>query len=129
MLDAFRTGKNLAPAGTLGVSILYVAGDWAEALRLPSSGGILLEEVRRGSPAAQAGLRGGTRETVVGNYRVLVGGDLITAIEGKAVTSEDAISRAISRKHAGETLDLTILREGRSMNVKVTLGEAAESRF
>ena len=129
MLDAFRTGKNLAPAGPMGVSILYVAGDWAEALRLPSGGGILLEEVRRGSPAAQAGLRGGTRETVVGNYRVLVGGDLITAIEGKAVTSEDAISRAISRKHAGEALDLTILRDGRSMNVKVTLGEAAETRF
>ena len=129
MLEAFRTGKNLEPAGPLGVSILYVAGDWAEALRLPASGGILIDVVRMGSPAAQAGLRGGDRETIVGNYRIRVGGDLITAVEGKPVTSEDALARAISRKHAGDVLDVTVLRNNRSTDVRVTLGPAGESRF
>jgi putative serine protease PepD len=131
MLEAYRTGKNLEPAGPLGISILYVAGDWAEALRLPSSGGILIDTVKQGTAASQAGLRGGDRETVVGNYRIRVGGDLITSIDGKPVTSEDALARAISRKHAGDILDLNVLRNGRSTDVRVTLSPAVErdSRF
>ena len=129
MLEAYRTGKNLEPAGPLGISILYVAGDWAEALRLPSSGGILIDTVKQGTAASQAGLRGGDKETVVGNYRIRVGGDLITSIDGKPVTSEDALARAISRKHAGDILDLTVLRNGRSADVRVTLSPAAEARF
>ena len=129
MLEAYRTGKNLEPAGPLGISILYVAGDWAEALRLPSSGGILIDTVKQGTAASQAGLRGGDKETVVGNYRIRVGGDLITSIDGKPVTSEDALARAISRKHAGDILDLTVLRNGRSTDVRVTLSPAAEARF
>jgi putative serine protease PepD len=129
MLDAYRSGKNLEPAGPLGISMLYISGDWAEALRLPSSGGILVDTVRQGTSAAQAGLRGGDRDVIVGNYRVRVGGDLITAVEGKSVNSEDALARAISRKHAGDALDLTIYRNGRSIDVKVTLSAAAEARF
>jgi hypothetical protein len=39
------------------------------------------------------------------------------------------LARAISRKHAGDALDLTIYRNGRSMDVKVTLSAAAEARF
>lgn len=129
MLEAYRTGKNLEPAGPLGVSILYLPGDIAEALKMPSSGGILIYRVYSGSPAAEAGLRGADRETVVGNYRIPIGGDLITAVEGKPVTSQDALSRGISRKYANETLDLTIFRNGRSMDVKVRLSVASESRF
>jgi S1-C subfamily serine protease len=130
MLDSYRTtGKALEPAGQLGIRILYLPGEYAEALRLPSSGGLLIYRVNEGSPAAAAGLRGADREVTVGNDRIPVGGDLITAVEGKPITTTDAIQRAISRKHAGETLDLTIYRNGRSMNVKVTLSAAAESRF
>jgi len=55
-----------------------------------------------------------------------VGGDLITAVDGKRVEEQDAITRAISRKHAGDTLDLTIWRDGRSMDVKVTLTEQSD---
>jgi S1-C subfamily serine protease len=66
---------------------------------------------------------------MVGNYRIPVGGDLITAIDGKPVEEQDAVTRALSRKHAGEIMSLTIYRNGRSMEVKVTLGEAPEERF
>jgi S1-C subfamily serine protease len=130
MLEAIRTGKGIAqPAGPLGIEILYVSGDYADALRLPPSGGLLVQTVRRGTPAADAGLHGGIREVVLGGYEIVTGGDLITAIEGKPVSSQDALERARSRKHAGETLDLTVLRNGRTMDIKVTLGEAAESTF
>jgi S1-C subfamily serine protease len=61
---------------------------------------------------------------IVGNYRVDAGGDLITAIDGKPVTEQDAIIRAISRKHAGDSITLTIFRGGRNQDVKIVLGEA-----
>jgi S1-C subfamily serine protease len=132
MLEAIRTGKRILPAGPLGVvPVTYVAGDIAEELHLPSSGGVLIWEVRPGTPAQGAGLRGSNREVIVGNYRVPAGGDLITAIDGKPVKDKDAIQRAISTKHAGDLMVLTIYRDGHSMDVKVTLGESQtrEERF
>jgi len=108
----------------LGVSVLPVAGDYADALNLPSQGGLLIEEVEQGSAAAAGGLRGGSQKVVIGNSELLVGGDLIMAIDGSPVDREDAISRALARKHAGDTLALTIFRNGRTMDVRVKLGVA-----
>jgi S1-C subfamily serine protease len=124
MLDDFRAGRKPA---RLGVSTVYIAGDLADALHLPASGGLLIQQVGRGSAAEQAGLRGPNDAVIVGNYRLGVGGDFITAIDGKPVEQEDAITRTVSRKHAGDVITLTIFRNGRSMNVKVTLGEATET--
>ncbi len=128
VLDDFRSGKSLAPA-RLGVTVLPISGDWARALKLPESGGLLIQGVARGTAAESAGLRGPDTSVTIGNNRIPVGGDLITAIDGKPVEENDAISRALSRKHAGETMTLTIYRNGRTMDVKVTLGEAPEERF
>jgi S1-C subfamily serine protease len=128
ILDDFRSGKKLAPA-RLGVSSFLVSGDLARALKLPESGGLLLQRVERGSAADGAGLHGADNQVILGNSRIPVGGDLITAIDGKPVEAEDAVIRALSRKHAGDTMNLTIYRGGRSMDVKVTLGEDREQRF
>jgi putative serine protease PepD len=129
MLEAIRSGKKIVPAGPLGVHIVdYVQGEFAQALNLPSSGGILLYDVA--GAAKVAGLRGASREEIVGNYRVAVGGDLVTAIDGKPVKDRNAIQQAISSKHAGDLLTLTIYRDGHSMDVKVTLAaETSDARF
>ncbi len=127
MLEDFRSGKKLAPA-RLGVSSLLISGDLAKALKLPESGGLLIQAVGRGTAAEGAGLRGPDNTVIVGNYQIRVGGDFITAIDGKPVESDDAVTRALSRKHAGETMTLTIYRNGRSMDIKVVLGEL-EERF
>jgi S1-C subfamily serine protease len=120
MLEDFRSGRR--PASTIiGVTTYSISGDWAEALRLPRTGGLLIGRVSPRTPAAAAGLRGATQQVRVGNYLVPAGGDLITAVDGKRVEEQDAITRAISRKHAGDSLTLTIWRDGRSMDVKVTL--------
>jgi S1-C subfamily serine protease len=131
MLEAIRTGKRIVPAGPLGVTIVgYVAGDIATELKLPSSGGILIDQIRSGTAAQRAGLRGSSREAIVGNYRIPVGGDLVTAIDGKPVKNQGAITQAISAKHAGDSLLLTIYRDGRNVDLKIVLGEApAEERF
>jgi S1-C subfamily serine protease len=130
MLEVIRTGKRIAPAGHLGVNIVgYVQGDIAEALHLPSTGGILIDQIVDRTPAQSAGLRGATHEAIVGNYRIPVGGDLVTAIDGKPVKNQGAITQATSTKHAGDTMVLSIYRDGHSMEVKVTLGELQEERF
>lgn len=128
MLDDFRAGKNLAPPGPIGISYVYVAGDLAQALRLPSSGGILLQRVNRGSVADRAGLRGAREVVNIGNDQIGIGGDLITAIEGKPVDSQDALIRAVSHKHAGDIVNLQVYRNGQHVNVQLTLG-AAEDVF
>ncbi len=130
-LETIRSGKRIVPAGPLGVSIVdYLPGDFAVRLNLPSTGGILLDAIQPGRPAQRAGLRGATREQIVGNYQVPVGGDFVTAVDGKPVKDKLAIQRAISTKHAGDILTLTVFRDGHSVDVKITLAaEAAEERF
>jgi S1-C subfamily serine protease len=110
----------------LGVSVAYVAGDLAEALELPASGGLLIQEVARASAAATAGLRGPRQLVIVGNTELGVGGDLIMAIDGKPADRPDAISRAIGNKRPGDTVELTIFRGGRQSKVKVQLSELPE---
>jgi S1-C subfamily serine protease len=84
---------------------------------------LLITEVEPGSAADRAGLRGGHQTVQIGNAQLSVGGDLIMAIDGQPVVRDDAISRALAHKHAGDTVELTIFRNGRTTNVRVKLGE------
>ena len=121
MLDDLQAGRKRP---RLGVSVVPVAGDYADALNLPTQGGLLITDVDPSSAADRAGLRGGRRMVQIGNAQLSVGGDLIMAIDGQPVVRDDAISRALARKHAGDSLELTIFRDGRTMNIRVSLGEA-----
>ena len=126
MLDDYQAGRK---PPRLGVSVVWVSGDYAEALSLPTQGGLLIQEVSPGSAAARAGLRGGKDMVQIGNAQLMVGGDLIMAIDGKPVDRDDAISRAMSRKRAGNTIELTIFRNGKTSVVRLTLGEDNPNRF
>jgi S1-C subfamily serine protease len=127
MLDDYRAGKSFRRA-RLGVSVVYVAGDLAEALELPSRGGLLIQQVSRGSAAEAAGLRGASQAVVIGNVQVGIGGDLIMAIDGKPVEGQDSLSNALSRRRAGDTMEVTVYRNGRTVKVKVNLDAAPEDR-
>jgi len=127
-LEEYRTtGKISHPV--LGVSqTVLVQGDLAEELNMPSSGGLLIQGIEEGSPAADAGLRGPSRSVIVGNrYRLGIGGDLIIAVDGNPVSGQDALTRAMSQKRPGEKMVLTIFRGNRTMKVTVTLGSAPEA--
>jgi S1-C subfamily serine protease len=122
MLEDYRAGRSFGRPW-LGVNTVYVAGDLADALNLPPEGGLLVQEMPRGSPAAVAGLRGPRQAVIVGNTELGVGGDLIMAIDGRAVDRPDAITRALTGKRPGDTVELTLFRNGRKINVKLKLGE------
>ncbi len=126
MLDDFRAGRKPA---RLGISTVFVAGDVAQALELPTAGGLLIQEVAPGSSAETAGLHGARRLVVIGNQEVGIGGDFITAVDGKKVTVVDAVTQALSKKHSGDVLDLTVFRAGRTLDIKVKLGEASEDQL
>jgi S1-C subfamily serine protease len=127
-LEEYRSTGHISHA-VLGVSqTLLVQGDIAEELEMPRSGGLLIEGIDDGSPAAAAGLRGPNRTVIVGRvYRLNIGGDLIIAIDGKPVDGQDALRRALNQKRPGEKMVLTIFRGGRTMKVTVTLGSAPEA--
>jgi S1-C subfamily serine protease len=123
LLDDFRAGRKPA---RLGVSTVFVSGDLAEELRLPAKGGLLIQQVAKGSAAEEAGLLGARRAVLVGNGQLGIGGDLITAIDGKPVEEPDAVTRTLSRKHAGDTLNLTVVRGGKNVEIKVVLGAVGD---
>ncbi len=127
MLDEFQAKGRIARPW-LGLTVMPVVGNVAEALELPSEGGLLVQSVERGSPAAEAGIRGARQMVIVfRSYRIGAGGDLIVAIDGKAPESNDSLRRALDRKRAGEAIELTIWRNGRTQKIKVTLGEAPQA--
>ena len=110
----------------LGVKTVQVQGDLAQALDLPAEGGLLVQQVDSNSAAEEAGIHGPRREVVVGNVELGIGGDLITAIDGKPVTRDDDLQRSLNRKHAGDALELTVYRSGRTQKITVKLGSAPQ---
>ena len=105
--------------GFLGYSI---EPDFAQRLRLPVERGILVAQLYRDGPAALAGIRGATQELILGNRRYLIGGDIVTAINGQPVTSWDSLSQYLELNTAvGDIITLTLIREGQTFEVELTL--------
>jgi S1-C subfamily serine protease len=107
----------------LGARTLEIGGGLAEALDLPVQEGLMIEEATRGGPAAAAGLRGGDREVMAGMRRIVVGGDVIVAIDGQKIGSQLDMNLVLNRKRPGDTVSVTIYRGGKKMDVPVKLGE------
>ena len=128
MLEDFRVGKSFGRP-RFGASTVYITGDLATELKLPESGGLLIQEIGRGSAAEMAGLKGYRDVVQVGNERLGIGGDFITAVDGKPVTESDELARAIARKRPGDTITVKVFRAGKSMDVAVKLGEVPEQKF
>ncbi|HSF79753.1 MAG TPA: PDZ domain-containing protein, partial [Anaerolineales bacterium] len=95
-----------------------------EAMDLPIEKGAYIAAVIDGGPASKAQMSGANREVTVNSRRVAVGGDVITEINGQAVRSFDDLLIYISLNTSpGQTVTLTILRDGEYSTVDVTLEE------
>ena len=126
MLEEFQARGRIA-LPILEIGAVYISGDLAEELELPSEGGLLIQKVQPGSTADEAGLRPPRQVVIVGNYRLGVGGDFITAIDGKPVEGNDALRHAVSRKRPGDTLELTVYRNHSRKTIRVKLAEAPQT--
>ena len=93
----------------------------AEALNLAVQQGILIERVEPGGPAAQAGIRGGTKSVLAGMQELRVGGDVLIAIDGKQITNQSDLSLLLNRSQPGDTVTVTIVRDGKKLNLPVKL--------
>lgn len=109
----------------LGVSVETVPASVAGRLGLAA--GAQVATVRPGTPAAAAGLRAATGTTTVGGRQYSTGGDVITAVGGKAVADADELRAAIDARRPGDRLTLTIDRAGETKTVTVTLDARPES--
>ncbi len=121
LLEYVLSEGSSRPAEPMGLQSLYLPARLTNALELAEQPGFLIVEVSQDSAAAESGLRGADREVVVGNYRVPVGGDLIVAVDDRRVTHQRVMSQALSLKAGGDPIKLTIVRDGREMDVTVKL--------
>jgi putative serine protease PepD len=126
---ARRVADDLITKGRVRHASLGLAGralwpELSEALSLSVSQGILVEQVTSGGPAAQAGIRGGSRSVVAGLQELRVGGDVLVAIDKNPVTSQMDLNLLLNRKQPGDMVSVTLVRDGKRLNVSVRLGES-----
>jgi S1-C subfamily serine protease len=107
----------------LGITGGSITPDLAKALKLPVEEGVLVNEVVRGGPADQAGLRGGDTSATIEGASFKLGGDVITEIDGKKVAGMEEVIDAVNAASPGDKMELTVDREGDTKKtITVTLG-------
>ncbi|WP_210424106.1 S1C family serine protease [Halorussus ruber] len=106
----------------LGISSIDVSPIIAEANDLDVTRGVLVRQVLPGSPADGV-LRGSPETEEVRGLDVPAGGDVILAIDGKRILTGEDLSSYLTQTRPGDTVTMTILRDGQRMQVQVELGE------
>ena len=120
-LDALRADGKVDYA-YLGVTTQRVYPQAARRFKLPVTYGAWVQDVVGGGPAARAGLRAGQNEVRFQAQGFIVGGDVITAVNGEKLVDEAALSVELLDKRPGEQVTLRIYRDGKPRDVKVRLG-------
>ena len=108
--------------GILGQTLTAQA---LHGLNIPSDHGVLIARVVPGSPAAKAGLRGGSTTATMSGTTYLLGGDVIIEVDGHQISETSQLQDVVSAHKPGDQVTVTILRDGQKLNVPVTL--AAQS--
>ncbi len=114
--------KGIVDTGYLGISSLSITPDLAP-LNLPVKSGVLIETVNPGSPAAKAGIKGGTVPAKLDGQELKIGGDVIEKIDGRPMKTSLALSQYVSSKKVGDQIEIELLSGGKQpRTVTVTLG-------
>ncbi len=111
----------------LGITGTSITPDLARAVNLPVKEGVLVQEVVKGGPADKAGLQGGDTSATIEGANFSLGGDIITALNGKKISSMDDVVNIVNAASPGETVELKVLRSGSTKTVSVTLGDRPAS--
>jgi len=107
----------------LGASGIDMTYEIAKAMGTNVTYGWLITQVVRDGPADKAGLKGGTKIAYIAGQRVIVGGDIIIAINDRRITGIDDLSSYLEEyTMPGQIINVTIVRENRVMTLEVELG-------
>ncbi len=112
------------PQTPLAVGLGALTSQGKQQLNLPDQG-LIVGQVQPGTPAARAGLQGGTRQQQFRGGAISLGGDVITAADGQPVDALEDLQAVLIGKQEGDTVTLTVMRGGQEREVKVTLDAAA----
>jgi S1-C subfamily serine protease len=116
--ELIANGK--ATHALLGVHVQTVSGSVGAALNIPE--GVVVGSVESGSAAAKAGLKAGSGHKTLSGVTYATGGDTITAVDGKPVTSAEQLRGVIDAHAPGDKITLTVVRGGKTRTVQATLG-------
>ncbi len=130
-----RVSQILIKDGKIDYSYLGIQGasslDLAliEALKIPNNTrGVVVSRVEQGGPAAKAGLRSASRPTEINGESVPTSADIITAVDGITITDMSGlVSYLANNTSPGQTINLTVLRDGQEMTIPVTLSARPSS--
>jgi S1-C subfamily serine protease len=122
--DLVTLGRVRRPA--FGVRTIPIGPELAQQIGLAADYGLLIVQVVQGSAADRAGLRGGSERAYLGNMPIMLGGDLIIAIDGEDIQDQQDLSQIMNNHRAGDTVKVTIYRGKKKIDVNVVLGEARQ---
>ncbi|HEY6121686.1 MAG TPA: DegQ family serine endoprotease [Pyrinomonadaceae bacterium] len=106
MDQLLKTGK--VRRGMIGVTIQSVNADLAQSMNLATARGAIVTSVQSGGPGERAGIKRG---------------DVITAVNGQAIIDSNNLRNMVASSAPGSEVTLTVLRDGRELTIKVSLGE------
>ena len=122
--DLVTLGRVRRPA--LGVRTIPIDSEIAGELDLAADYGLLIVQAVPGGSADRAGLRGGSERAYLGNTPILIGGDLMVAIDGERIESQQDLARVMNKHRAGDTVKIAVFRAKKKLEVSVVLGEARD---
>jgi S1-C subfamily serine protease len=111
----------------VGIDARPITSDVATLFRLPVQQGLLVGRVCKSSGAARAGIRGATREVTLAGTTWPLGGDIIVKVDGVRVASLDNLHSIVAGKKPGDTVELELYRNTKTLDMKVKLGRQPHS--
>ncbi len=125
--DLKKYGRVIRP--WLGVQVeIEIQPQLSKEFNLPVSRGLIIKRVKKGSPADLAGLRGGSYQEENGDRYITLGGDIITAVDGKPTHNAVQFIDYIESRRAGDKIQLTFIRNKRKQTVNIELTEKERSQ-
>jgi S1-C subfamily serine protease len=124
LADLTRFGRVKRPS--LGIISYGIGPDLASQMGLAVDSGVLIQKVVPGGAAERAGMHGGSQQAYVGNMPIMLGGDLIVAVDGQEVNDPQDINALMDKHQAGDTISVTFYRGRHEMTLKLILGEARD---
>ena len=124
--DLIEKGRVVRP--WLGVQGQLVPAVLKDLLRAPLADGLLVELVEPESPASLAGVQGGRLDVTIAGQPYLLGGDVLTEMDGIPVTDTEKLNAALGRLRVGTTVRLTLRHEEASRSISVVVGERPQRK-